>query len=218
MWQLRPKSPNLILAPTRTSLKAHTPRIRGVKISPPELREWAPKSTVKQVIFEDSPPKIWGVNLHPLNLGGMGSQGCTSVKRNQLSFWPFFFWAVLGVKNWTSSFWNVVLRGEIASWGRNAFAPCAPFPDCSGCVCTGEAKYCRDQNYSGSGKTFPGINFWKITDFLWDGSCLELIIVSSNFQTLLLLQDKLLESVWKRLISVKRSWKLLDPPFSELIQ
>ena len=80
--------------------------------------------------------------------------------------------------------------------------------------------YCRDQNYSGSGKMFPGINFWKITDFFCgrDGPCLELIIVSSNFQALLLLQDKLLESVWKRLIPVKRSWKLLDPPFSELIQ
>ena len=26
--------------------------------------------------------------------------------------------------------------------------------------------YCRDQNYSGSGKIFPGINFWKITDFI----------------------------------------------------
>ena len=65
---------------------------------------------------------------------------------------------------------------------------------------------------------FPGINFWKITDFLWDGPCLESIIVSSNFQALLLTQDKLLESVWKRLIPVKRSWKLLDPAFSELIQ
>ena len=65
---------------------------------------------------------------------------------------------------------------------------------------------------------FPGINFWKITDFLPDGPCLELIIVSSNFQALLLLQDKLLESVWKRLIPVKRSWKFLEPPFSELIQ
>ena len=31
--------------------------------------------------------------------------------------------------------------------------------------------------------------------FLRDGPCLELIIVSSNFQALLLLQDKLLESV-----------------------
>ena len=41
----------------------------------------------------------------------------------------------------------------------------------------------------------------------------KLIIVSSNFQALLLLQDKLLESVWKRLSPVKRSWKLLDPPF-----
>ena len=65
---------------------------------------------------------------------------------------------------------------------------------------------------------FPGINFWKITDFLRDGPCVELIIVSSNFQALLLLHDKLLESVWKRLILVKRSRKLLDPPFSKLIQ
>ena len=52
----------------------------------------------------------------------------------------------------------------------------------------------------------------KLQIFLRDGPCLELIIVSSNFQALLLLQDKLLESVWKRLIPVKRSWKLLDPP------
>ena len=53
---------------------------------------------------------------------------------------------------------------------------------------------------------FPGINFWKIADFLLrDGPCLELIIVSSNFQALLLLQDKLLESVWERLIPVKSS-------------
>ena len=65
---------------------------------------------------------------------------------------------------------------------------------------------------------FPGINFWKITDFLRDGPFFELVIVSSNFQALLLLQDKLLASVWKRLIPVKRSWKLLDPPFPELIQ
>ena len=67
-------------------------------------------------------------------------------------------------------------------------------------------------------KRFQELMSEKFLIFLWDGSCLELIIVSSNFQTLLLLQDKLLESVWKRLISVKRSWKLLDPPFSELIQ
>ena len=26
--------------------------------------------------------------------------------------------------------------------------------------------YCRDQNYSGSGKMFPGINFGKIADFI----------------------------------------------------
>ena len=35
----------------------------------------------------------------------------------------------------------------------------------------------------------------KLLIFLRDGPCLELIIVSSNFQALLLLQDKLLESV-----------------------
>ena len=52
------------------TLKTHTPQIWGVKISPPKFTEWAPKSTVKQVIFEDSPhefggciftPQIWGV-------------------------------------------------------------------------------------------------------------------------------------------------------------
>ena len=47
--------------------------------------------------------------------------------------------------------------------------------------------YCRDQNFSGSGKIFPGINFWKITDFLREKPRSELIIVSSNFQALLLL-------------------------------
>ena len=36
-----------------------------------------------------------------------------------------------------------------------------------------------------------------------DGRCLELIIVSGNFQALLLLQDKLLESARKILIPVK---------------
>ena len=44
-------------------------------------------------------------------------------------------------------------------------------------------------------KCFQELIFEKLLIFLRDGSCLELIIVSSNFQTLLLLQDKLLESV-----------------------
>ena len=48
-----------------STLKTHTPQIWGVKISPPKFRELAPKSTVKQVIFKDSPPQIWGVNLTP---------------------------------------------------------------------------------------------------------------------------------------------------------
>ena len=50
---------------------------------------------------------------------------------------------------------------------------------------------------------------------LRDRPCLESIIVSSNFQALVFLQDK---SVWKLLVPVKKSLKLLDPPFPELIQ
>ena len=65
---------------------------------------------------------------------------------------------------------------------------------------------------------FQGTNLWKSTDLLQDGPCLELIIVSSNFQALLFLQDNLLESVWKLLIPVKESSKLLDRPFPDLIQ
>ena len=42
------------------TLKTHTPQIWVVKISPPKFREWSPESTVKQVLFEDSPPKFGG--------------------------------------------------------------------------------------------------------------------------------------------------------------
>ena len=38
-----------------------------------------------------------------------------------------------------------------------------------------------------------------------DRPCLELIVVSSSFQALLFVQDKLLESVWEPLIPVKQS-------------
>ena len=31
---------------------------------------------------------------------------------------------------------------------------------------TSEKVYCRDQNYSGSGKMLPGVNFSKFTDFI----------------------------------------------------
>ena len=67
-------------------------------------------------------------------------------------------------------------------------------------------------------KCFQELISEKLRILLQNGPCLELIIVSSNFQALLLLQEKLLESVWQRLIPVKKSWKLLDPPFLELIQ
>ena len=52
---------------------------------------------------------------------------------------------------------------------------------------------------------------------LQDRPCLEFIIVSSNFQALLFLQDKLLESVCKLLIPEK-CLKITDLPFPELIQ
>ena len=54
-------------------------------------------------------------------------------------------------------------------------------------------------------KYFQELISEKLLILLRDGLCLELIIVSSNFQALLLWQEKLLESVWKRLISVKKS-------------
>ena len=50
---------------------------------------------------------------------------------------------------------------------------------------------------------FPGINFWNLVIFLRERPCLEVIIVSGNFQALLFLQDKLLESVWKLWIQVR---------------
>ena len=85
---------------------------------------------------------------------------------------------------------------------------------CSHNLFTPRTKYCRDQNYSGSGKMFPGINSEKLLFFLMqEGPCLELIIVSSNFQALLLLQDKLLESVWKQLIPVKGLENYWTRPF-----
>ena len=66
-------------------------------------------------------------------------------------------------------------------WGQNYYMPLFCFGDffCS---------YCRDQPFCGSGKMFPGINFWKLLILLRDRPCLELIIISSNFQAFLLLQ------------------------------
>ena len=52
---------------------------------------------------------------------------------------------------------------------------------------------------------FPGINSEKVLILLWDRPCLALIIVSSHFQALLFLQDKLLESVWQLWIPVEKS-------------
>ena len=55
--------------------------------------------------------------------------------------------------------------------------------------------YCRDKSYSGSEKCFLQLISEKLLILLRDRSCLELLVVSSNFQALLPLPDKLLESV-----------------------
>ena len=78
--------------------------------------------------------------------------------------------------------------------------------------------YSQDHNYSGSRKMFPGNYFWKLTDLLQGRPCLELMIVSSNFPALLFLQDKLMESVWKPWIPVKKVLNNWTAPFPELIQ
>ena len=44
-------------------------------------------------------------------------------------------------------------------------------------------------------KCFQELTFEKLLILSPDGSCLALIIISRNFQALLVLQDKLLESV-----------------------
>ena len=54
-------------------------------------------------------------------------------------------------------------------------------------------------------KCFQELISEKLLILLWDRPCLESIIVSSHFQALLFLQEKLLESVWKVLIPVKES-------------
>ena len=48
--------------------------------------------------------------------------------------------------------------------------------------------YCRDHNYSGSGKCFQELISKKLLALLRDRPCLELIIIFSNFQALLFLQ------------------------------
>ena len=65
------------------------------------------------------------------------------------------------------------------------------------------------KNHSGSHleKYFQEFISEKNLILLRDGPCLQLMIVSSIFQALLLLQNKLLESVWKRLVPLKKSQK-----------
>ena len=67
-------------------------------------------------------------------------------------------------------------------------------------------------------KCFQELISEKLQILLRDRPCLEIIIVSSNFQASFFLQDKLLESVSQVLIPVKKSRKLLDVPFPEIIQ
>ena len=69
------------------------------------------------------------------------------------------------------------------------------------------SRYCRDQNDCGSGKCFQELVSEQLLILLQDRPCLELIIVSSTstVQALLFWQDKLLRSVGKVLIPVKKS-------------
>ena len=69
--------------------------------------------------------------------------------------------------------------------------------------------YCRDKKYSGSGKCSRNCNFWKWLILLRDRPCLELTIVSSNFQALLFLQDKWLE-IGISLKAINSSKKVLE--------
>ena len=55
------------------------------------------------------------------------------------------------------------------------------------------------------GKCFQELMFDQLLILLQDGPCQELIILSSKFQALVFLQDKLLESAWKQLIPVEKS-------------
>ena len=68
------------------------------------------------------------------------------------------------------------------------------------------------------GKRFQEWISGKLLILLRDRPCLEIIIVSSNFQASFFLLDELLESAWQVLIPVESSQKLLDVPFSKLIQ
>ena len=55
--------------------------------------------------------------------------------------------------------------------------------------------YCWDQNYSGSGKMFSGINFGKITDFIAGQALSGINYHFQLFSGSALLADKLLKSV-----------------------
>ena len=54
-------------------------------------------------------------------------------------------------------------------------------------------------------KCFQELTSEKLLILLQEWPCVELIIVSSNFQALLLLQEKLREAVWKQLIPARSS-------------
>ena len=56
------------------TLTTHTLQIWGVAFSPPKFQGWVFESTVKQVFFDNPPPKLGG-KFHSPNLGGVGCQG-----------------------------------------------------------------------------------------------------------------------------------------------
>ena len=62
----------------------------------------------------------------------------------------------------------------------------------------------------------PGIHFCKLTDWLRDRPCLEWMFASSTFQGFALLAGRILESVWKSLIQVKKVSKVAGPALSRI--
>ena len=68
------------------------------------------------------------------------------------------------------------------------------------------------------GLKFQELKSEKLLILLQDRPCQELILVSSDFQVLFSVQDKLLASAWNLLVPAKKSQKLLDLPFPESIQ
>ena len=57
-----------------TTLTTHTPQIWEVAFSPPKFQRWVFESMVKQMFFDDPPPRFRGL-ISPPKFGGYGLSG-----------------------------------------------------------------------------------------------------------------------------------------------